>query len=89
MSWFKKKMKNWLFSDDKCYSVGISNSLRRMENSSTSFKVCKADKGFVVETNFWDRKKDEYQSNLYIVLDDDDLGQEIGKILTMETLKHG
>jgi len=51
------------------------------------FQVYKANGGMVVETNTYDRHKDRHHTSLYIVTDDQDLGKELSKIITMETLK--
>ena len=51
------------------------------------FQVYKASGGFVVETSMYDRQRDRHFQSLHIVTDDQDLGNALGKIITMETLK--
>lgn len=51
------------------------------------FQVYKANGGMVVETSMYDRHKDRHHNSLHIITDDKDLGTEIGKIITMESLK--
>jgi hypothetical protein len=41
----------------------------------------------IIETNFYDRRKDQSNRSLHIITDDKDLGEEISKIITMESLK--
>ena len=52
------------------------------------FTVYKATGGIVVETSMYDNYKDRHQSGLYVITSDKDLGQEIGKIITLEALKN-
>jgi hypothetical protein len=49
--------------------------------------VYKANGGVVVETKRYDMRKDEDRNSLYVITEDKDLGEEIGKIITMENLR--
>ncbi len=51
------------------------------------FQIYKATGGFVVETAMYDRHKDRHYQSLHIITDDQNLGEQIGKIITMEALK--
>jgi hypothetical protein len=51
------------------------------------FKVLKAQGGTVVETSLWDSRKSDNNYGLYVIRDDEDLGQGISKIITIESLK--
>ena len=51
------------------------------------FQVYKATGGFVVETTMYDRRQDRHMNSIHIITDEQDLGQQLGKIITMETLK--
>ena len=51
------------------------------------FKVIPASGGRIVETRFYDKKKDKWTTSLYIIQSGDDFGKNIEKILAMETLK--
>ena len=92
-NWFRRKLRSWIFEEE-------SNSLRGARpiavlednhvldsDRGIRFNAYKAQGGMVVETNFYDRIKDRTHRTLHIITDDKDLGQEIGKIITMETLK--
>ena len=52
-----------------------------------SFKVEAVQGGTLVETRWYDYKKDESIRKLHIVTSDQDLAEAIGKIVTMELLK--
>jgi hypothetical protein len=95
MNWLKYKLRDWLLSNE----AEVSAKLSRRHNSITidndsldsdkaiRFAAYKASGGMVVETNFYDRIKDRTYRSLHIITDDKDLGKEIGRIITMETLK--
>ena len=51
------------------------------------FKVQQVSGGTVVETRYYDHKKDENRIKLHIVTPDENLSESIGKIVTMELLQ--
>jgi hypothetical protein len=96
MGWFKTKVRNWILTEDaletSLKSMRGRNSIAVDSDSIDSdrairFTAYKAAGGMVVETNFYDRIKDRSYRSLHIITDDKDLGYEIGKIITMETMK--
>jgi hypothetical protein len=94
MSWLKKKLYHWLNSAyDETVICETSTIGRSMVTSTLDsdrnirFNVYKASGGTIIETSFYDRHKDRHNASLHIITDDQDLGKEIGKIITMETLK--
>jgi len=93
-NWLKYKLRDWLLSNEVEVSAKLSrrNSMTIDNDGLDSDKgirlaAYKANGGMVVETNFYDRIKDRSHRTLHIITDDQDLGKEIGKIITMETLK--
>jgi len=93
MSNLKQRIRDWLFDDSKNEVAHVKLARAGIEHSDLDsdrgirFTAYKAAGGMVVETNFYDRIKDRSHRTLHIITDDKDLGQEIGKIITMETLK--
>lgn len=89
----KQRLRNWLLDDSNYpqdimvddvvpgFSRGIDS------DRGIHFKVFKAAGGTIIETSFYDRLKDRHNSSLHVITDDKDIGKEIGKIITMETLK--
>jgi hypothetical protein len=63
-------------------SVGDS-----LDSPAVRFKMFKASGGTIIETTMYDDHKDRHINGLYVITNDKDLGAEIGKILTMESLK--
>ena len=98
--WFQKKVLQSMIEKDRDVELvaksgyNLSKSLNASVHSDSvdsekaiRFTVSKATGGIVVETNFYDRQRDRCQYGLYVVRDDQDLGKELGKIITMESLK--
>jgi hypothetical protein len=93
MSNFKQLIRDWLFDNGRNEVAQVKLARAGIENSDIDsdrgirFTAYKAQGGMIVETHFYDRIKDRNHRTLHIITDDKDLGQEIGKIITMETLK--
>ena len=51
------------------------------------FKIFRASGGTVVQTDIYDRKADRQYNNLHVIVEGQDIGNELGKILTFESLK--
>ena len=71
-------------------SVAVSN--RRVEHnfddrSVITFKVFGANGGMIVETNRYDEKRDTEAIGRYVISDDADLVESLGKIVSMEYLR--
>ena len=67
--------------------VGSQSIGDSLDSPAVRFKMFKASGGTIIETNIYDDQRDRHISGLYVITNDKDLGTEIGKILTMETLK--
>jgi hypothetical protein len=52
-----------------------------------NFKVQAVSGGTVVESRWYDHKKDENRIKLHIITQDENLSESIGKIVTMELLQ--
>lgn len=68
--------------------LSISDSPRHIiDNEKTmNFSVTRAQGGWVVEYRRYDNKNDRHYTNLHIITLDHDLGEELGKIVTLEAL---
>ena len=96
MKWFKKLVASWVrqgnnYEEENCK---VSNRLvSRDECDSVSddpilnFKVFNAIGGKVVEFRRYDRHRDRNETQTYIITSDQDFGERIAKIATMENLK--
>lgn len=52
-----------------------------------NFKMYKAENGHVMEVRHYDRRTERHNNKLYLITDDQDLGAEISKIITVESLR--
>jgi hypothetical protein len=56
-------------------------------NNPITFRVQAVSGGTLVETRWYDAKKDENERKLHIVTGEENLAEAIGRIVTMELLK--
>lgn len=89
---FRKWLRNWLEQSDQDLDISnkISSAKLRVDDGLAGeplrISVYTASGGMIVETRTYDRHKDRQNTNLYIVNEGDDLGNELGKIITMASL---
>ncbi len=93
--WLGKKIEQSTYENhkvvaEKDYQAGLVSVASRHDigSNSLNFKIYKASGGTVLETASYDRKTDRHNNSLYVITDDKDLGKEIGKIITLESLKN-
>jgi hypothetical protein len=89
---FKKMLRGlvtWSLSDDHSRDIVISESHEEPRISATGikFEVYRANGGTIVETRRYNRKNDDNIYELHVITDSQDVGQAIGQIITMESLK--
>lgn len=96
MNWLKLRLRNWVNS---AYDIEYSNSKRstnslvsardskELDGEPIQFSIFRANGGTVVQTHVYDRQKDRRFQQLHIVGHDQDLGESLGKIVTMESLR--
>jgi hypothetical protein len=87
---FRNWLRNWLNrSNGDQPNMSRSLAVEKSETLSGEplrIQVYAANGGMIIETRTYDRQKDRTNTNLYIVNDGEDLGNELGKILTMASL---
>ena len=91
MRWLKRKVKDWLFTDD---NYGAVKAVSMHETSSSvdsepvlNFRIYSANNGRILEFNKYDRMKDRTDRSLYIIDKEQDIGEYVGKVLSLELLK--
>jgi hypothetical protein len=62
-------------------------SVEEPDTKCLRFKVFKASGGTVVQTDYYDQKTDRQHNTLHVIVEGQDLGKELGKIITFESLK--
>jgi hypothetical protein len=89
--WFQKKFQ-WAWDNrvetlkqDKI--TGVLSPRTLDADKSMHFTVTRASGGWVVEHRVYDQKTDRTHNHLHIITEDRDLGQELGKILMLESMR--
>jgi hypothetical protein len=103
MKWFEKWIEQKYYSHQEKREREINKmgtaqaipkgliSIDRGPNISQNgirFTVYKATGGVAIETQMYDERNDRHRSSLYVITSDKDIGEEIGKIITLEALKN-
>jgi hypothetical protein len=101
-SWLRQRLLNLLLDTEDHYvnkrlgRGSISVSLADCDVEPTDrlelpdpirFRVQQVSGGTVIETKYYDHKKDEERVKLHIVTPEENLSESIGKIVTMELLQ--
>ena len=90
-SMFKRMIRNlitWSMNERHQEEIQISDREEvRISASGIRFEVYRANGGTVIETRRNDRRTGDSFYELHVISADQDIGEEIGKIITMESLK--
>ena len=95
MNWLKLKLRDWANSaQDVPETVYATSSKNRLVSRSDidsedglSITVRKAIGGKIVSFRHYDNKQDRTNYKLYVVSDDLDFDKELGKMITMESMR--
>ena len=89
MRWLKRKLRDWINSDDDWLSKSatVQESIGHDYGNPLRFTISKAHGGIIVSTQRYNSKIDRTEADVYIITEDQDLSAEIGKIVTMASLK--
>lgn len=97
MNWLKLKLRNWINSahdqdkPEEIYATKASNRLVARSDIDSedglSITVRSAIGGRIVTFRHYDRKTDRSNHRLYIVPEDQDFERELGRMITMESMR--
>jgi predicted RNA-binding protein with PUA-like domain len=95
MKWFKRMVTRWVREDWESVRVEKShNTLRAISMSDDvdsdhglNITVRNATGGRIVTFRHYDHKTDRHQHRLYVIPEDHDFERELGKLITLESLK--
>lgn len=96
MNWFKRMVCRWVREDWESARLGRPNSPEVVcsDDSETlsgdpvlNFRVYSAIGGRIVEFRRYDRGRGQSDTTTYIITEDQNFGERIAKIATMENLK--
>ena len=89
MKSLRRRIRDWLNDGDDSMVIASTRAHNESHLDSQGFRlqVYKASGGIVIETHAYDEKKDRSNIGLYVITEGQDVGYEIGKIITFENLK--
>jgi hypothetical protein len=92
MRWLKRKLAKWVneYNNEPKPSREIvlsADSESVCSEPILNFKVFPAVGGRVVEFRYYDRKMDRNHNTTYIITNEQDFGERISKIATLEVMK--
>jgi hypothetical protein len=96
MKWFKKLVAEWAEQGINYAEVATTKAGRVVSNNDyaspsdepiLNFKIYSAVGGKIAEFRRYDRKSDRSDCTTYIITDEQDFGECISRIATMEKLK--
>lgn len=87
--WFSNKVKkSWENANQTQLGTLVkSREIEPIRGRGMNFSVYRASGGYVVEARQYDPVRDHSDTKLHIVTDDQDLGNELGKIVSFEALR--
>ena len=93
MNWFYRWLRNKLnhvdmekYNTTKDLAIAIPH-VRSIETHGMNFSVHRANGGYIVQYSQYDSRKDRAEPKLHIITDDKELGEELGKIISFESLR--
>ena len=86
LSW-KQRLANWLTESSNEAQYASDMPEESINSNGMRFNLYVASGGYVVETRVYDEHHDRNRNKLYVITEDKDLGEELGKIITMESLR--
>ena len=87
---FKQRIRSWLMDDSPDYAsniISVDSEGPNIQSQGFRLNVYSAGGGTIIETTKYDRQKDDHRHSLHVVTDEKDLGEELAKIITMESLR--
>jgi len=94
INWFKQKVISWVRedwnkvrSDGDVIATSKTISGRRLDHNGMNFTIHSANGGYVMEYNTYDPRTDERNTALHLITSDQELGQSIAHIITLEMLR--
>ena len=87
---FKQRIRNWLMNDDELEygnAIAVDSEGPNIQSQGFRLNIYSASGGTIIETTKYDRQRDDHKHSLHVVTDDKELGEELAKIITMESLR--
>jgi hypothetical protein len=88
---FKQRIRKWLMDDtdelEYGNAISVDSDGPNIQSQGFRLNIYSASGGTIIETTKYDRQKDDHKHSLHVVTDDKELGEELAKIITMESLR--
>jgi hypothetical protein len=82
MNWFKKKFKIGLNRTEE-----VVSSSGDLYGNPLRMSIFSASGGIVIQTTKYNQVKDSSDHQLYVITSDQDVGEQVSRILVMESLR--
>ena len=87
MKWLRNKIQKWIWEWDDDDTVEVGRDGRVLESNYIRIDIYRGEGGLAVETLVYNKKKDENHVGFHIIHDDEDIGNKLSKIITVESIK--
>jgi hypothetical protein len=95
INWFRQKLHNFIFPSDTNELVETKTHRGRplisrgsqLDSRGMNFTIHMANGGYVLEYSSYNEKTDRHDNTLHIINSDQDLGQGIAHVITLEMLR--
>jgi hypothetical protein len=86
IKWIKRKILHWTW-DIESDPVEVGRNGRVLDTNSIRIDIYRGEGGLAVETCVYNKKNDVNHIGFHIVHDDENLGEKLSKIITVESIK--
>jgi hypothetical protein len=91
MRWLKRKIRNWLSSDEINYGmvkeVVSRDSSASVNQQGMNFSLYKAVGGHILESRIYNQKTDRNEGTLYMIHEDEDFAKQVAQAIMLEQMK--
>lgn len=89
MKWLKRKLWNWIHSDEIHLKESRPVAVREREvrQNGLSFTLYKAVGGHILESRAYNPRTDNHDGTLYMIYEDEDFAKQVAQAIMLESMK--
>jgi hypothetical protein len=95
INWIRQKLHNFIFPQDNLANEvrpsgknrGLISTGKSLDSRGMNFTIHMANGGYVLEYSNYNEKTDRHDNALHLIPSDQDLGQGIAHVITLELLR--
>lgn len=95
INWLRNALHNFIFPHDNLVNEtrpsgknrGLISSVKVLDSRGMNFTIHMANGGYVLEYSTYNEKTDRHDNALHIIPSEQDLGQGIAHVITLEMLR--